>query len=105
LLAAETLPPEDCDNAFVIGIFSLLDSLLGMPMHSALSNLSLPDSVTDALLKQSGPMADYLQLVLACETGDDATFARCAHTLQLTEKQINWAHLQAMAWADTLGSV
>ncbi|WP_296507962.1 HDOD domain-containing protein [Rhodoferax sp.] len=105
LLAAETLPPEDCDNAFVIGIFSLLDSLLGMPMHSALANLSLPESVTDALLKQSGPMADYLQLVLACETGDDATFARCAQTLQLTEKQINWAHLQAMAWADTLGSV
>lgn len=105
LLAAETLPPEDCDHAFVIGIFSLLDSLLGMPMHSALANLALPDSVTDALLKQSGPMADYLQLVLACETGDDATFARCAQTLQLTEKQINWAHLQAMAWADTLGSV
>ncbi len=103
LLAAEALPPEECDHAFVIGVFSLLDSLLGMPMQAALANLSLPNSVTHALLYQTGPLADYLKLTLACESGDDEAFARAAQALQLTEKQINWAHLQALAWAETLG--
>lgn len=103
LLAAEALPPEECDHAFVIGVFSLLDSLLGMPMQAALANLSLPNSVTHALLYQTGPLADYLKLTLACENGDDIAFAKSAQALQLTEKQINWAHLQALAWAETLG--
>ena len=103
LLAAEALPPEECDNAFVVGIFSLLDSLLGVPMHTAMASISLPESVTQALLHQTGPLAEYLRLTLACESGDDLAFATSAKALQLTEKQINWAHLQALAWAETLG--
>lgn len=103
LLAAETLPPEDCDHAFVIGVFSLLDSLLGMSMEAALANLPLPQVVRDALLHRSGPMSEYLKLALACESGDDLAFADSARTLKLTDRQINWAHLQALAWAETLG--
>lgn len=103
LLAAETLPPEECDHAFVIGVFSLLDSLLCMPMPVALSNLSLPDTITHALLYQTGPLADYLKLTLACESGDEVAFSEAAHALQLSEKQINWAHLQALSWAEKLG--
>lgn len=103
LLAAEALPADDCDHAFVVGIFSLLDSMLGMPLETALANLTLPDSVTQALLHRSGPLAHYLTLTLACESGDDEAFAQSAQALQLTEKQINWAHLQALAWAETLG--
>ncbi|MDZ7892841.1 MAG: HDOD domain-containing protein [Rhodoferax sp.] len=103
LLAAEALSADDCDHAFVVGIFSLLDNMLGMPLETALSNLTLPDSVTQALLHRSGPLAHYLTLTLACESGDDEAFAQSAQALQLTEKQINWAHLQALAWAETLG--
>ncbi|WP_138514893.1 EAL and HDOD domain-containing protein [Rhodoferax bucti] len=103
LLAAEALPPEECDHAFVVGIFSLLDSLLGISLETALASLSLPDSVTHALLQRTGPLAEYLNLTLACESGDDHAFAASAKALQLTEKQINWAHLQALAWAETLG--
>jgi EAL and modified HD-GYP domain-containing signal transduction protein len=77
--------------------------MLGMPLETALANLTLPDSVTQALLHRSGPLAHYLTLTLACESGDDEAFAQSAQALQLTEKQINWAHLQALAWAETLG--
>ncbi|MGL6205424.1 MAG: EAL and HDOD domain-containing protein, partial [Giesbergeria sp.] len=31
LLALELLSPEECDNAFVVGVFSLLDAMLGIP--------------------------------------------------------------------------
>jgi EAL and modified HD-GYP domain-containing signal transduction protein len=103
LLAIEILSPEDCDNAFVVGVFSLLDAMLGMSMESALGTVSLPAKVTDALLHQTGPLAPFLELTKACETGDDAAFARAASTLSLTSSQVNWAHLQALQWAETMG--
>lgn len=103
LLAAELLPPEDCDNAFVVGVFSLLDTMLGMPLPQALSSISLPEPVVDALLYQRGVLAPFLELTLACESADDEAFARSSQALQLTNQQVNWAHLQALAWAETLG--
>jgi len=104
LLAAELLPPEECDNAFVTGVFSLLDTMLGMPMDKALQAISLPEPVVSALLHQRGPLAPFLELCIACETADDAAFARAADALTLNNRQVNWAHLQALAWAETMGS-
>ena len=102
LLAAEVLAPEECDNAFVVGVFSLLEAMLGVSMEQALATVALPESVTQALLHKSGPLADFLELTVACETGDDAVFARTANKLSMTSQQINWSHLQALAWAEEL---
>lgn len=103
LLAAQTLSPEESDNAFVVGVFSLLDTMLGMPLDAALATLALPASVTDALLHRRGPLAPFLALTLACEASDDGAFAHAAQALGLNSAQINMAHLQALSWAETLG--
>ena len=104
LLAAELLPPEECDNAFVTGVFSLLDTMLGISLEKAIGAVSLPEPITDALLHKKGPLAPILELTIACETADDANFARLANALMLSNHQINWAHLQALAWAETMGA-
>ena len=103
LLAAELLPPEECDNAFVVGVFSLLDTMLGMPLEKALESVALPQPVLDALLHGTGVFAPFLELTKACESGDEAAFARNTEALHLSNRQVNWAHLQALAWADGLG--
>ena len=103
LLALEKLAAEDCDNAFVVGVFSLLDTMLGMTMEAALATVSLPQSVRDALLHGTGPLAPFLALTVACESSDDAGFANAIESLELSSNQVNWAHLQALAWAETLG--
>lgn len=103
LLATEVLPPEDRDNAFVTGVFSLLDTMLHLPMPQALQSLSLPGDVTAALLEGKGPLAPLLQLTLACESEDDVRFAEAATALRLNNRQVNMAHLQALVWADELG--
>jgi len=100
LLAAECMPPEEADQAFVTGIFSLLDVMLGMPMESALGLLSVPEPVANALLHHAGPLGELLSLAQACESSNDALFDRAAASLQLSSQQINMAHLQALAWAD-----
>jgi len=102
LLALELLPADECDNAFVVGVFSMLDTMLGMPLDKALNSVALPESVVDALLHDRGIFAPFLALAKACESGDEAAFAHNAEQLQLSNHQVNWAHLQALAWADSL---
>jgi EAL and modified HD-GYP domain-containing signal transduction protein len=102
LLAGEFLSREDCDNAFVTGVFSLLDVMLGVPMESALDTLILPQDVSDALVDRSGMLAPFLELVEACERADSEEIGALARSLQLSNDQINRAHLQALAWAENL---
>jgi EAL and modified HD-GYP domain-containing signal transduction protein len=102
LLALESMPAEEADQAFVVGIFSLLDVMLSIPMESALSLLTVPDTVAAALLRREGVLGDLLTLAEACESSDDAVFHKAAGTLHLSSQQINLAHLQALAWADQM---
>ena len=104
LLATEIMPREEADNAFVVGVFSLLDSMLGIPMAKALEAVSLPQSVTDALLHRRGVFAPLLVLTEACESADDAVFAETAIALDLSNHQVNWAHLNALSWADEMAA-
>lgn len=101
LLALESkMDQDDADQAFVAGIFSLLDAMLGMPMKEALSLLHVPETVEEALLQRTGVLGNLLSLAQACESNDDDAFDRAAAALQLSSAQINGAHLQALAWAD-----
>ncbi|MBV8620884.1 MAG: EAL domain-containing protein [Curvibacter sp.] len=104
LLAEQIMTAEDADNAFVSGIFSLLDVMLGVPMAQAVELLALPPPVLEALLNHEGPYANLLLLAEACELGDEARFNKACTSLKVTSQQANWAHLQALAWADQMGT-
>jgi c-di-GMP-related signal transduction protein len=78
--------------------------MLQMPLDKALESISLPESVVNALLHRTGIFAPFLELTLACEAADDEAFARTASQLHLTNQQVNWAHLQALAWAETMNT-
>lgn len=101
-LVGDLLSKEDADNAFVVGVFSLLDTMLGMPMAQALELLSLPDTVLDALLRRSGPFAPFLYLAEVCETGSNKDVDAAADALALSSHQVNMAHLEALVWTETL---
>ncbi len=77
--------------------------MLGVPMDSAIAAVTLPDPIADALLHNTGSLAPFLQLAIACESADDANFARLTEALTLSNHQVNWAHLQALTWAETMG--
>lgn len=105
LLVGERLGPDVREHAFVAGIFSLLDVMLGLPLDQALKLLTLPDEVVDALVNHAGPLGPYLALTEACETGDEEVFRVTCESLGLTSQEVNWAHLQALAWSDGIPAV
>lgn len=87
---------------FIVGILSLLDALLNLPMEQALADLNLPDTVTDALLKREGPYAPYLELAIACENFDQDSIERLAKANQLGAEEVNLAHVNALIWSESL---
>jgi EAL and modified HD-GYP domain-containing signal transduction protein len=105
LLAATASTTEERDSAFLVGLFSLLDKMLGIPLQQALSMLSLPQAVTDAVLHGTGVFGEMLMLTVACENNDDARCAEAAIVLGLDNHQINMAHMEALVWADNLVNV
>ncbi|MYM85249.1 HDOD domain-containing protein [Duganella sp. FT50W] len=80
------------DMAFVVGVFSLLDQLLAMPMREIVAALSLDLDVVIALLERTGPLGQLLRLV---EQPSGAALEQAGIT-----RQAYWeAQLQAYHWA------
>lgn len=102
LLALEFMSEEEAEQAFVVGIFSLLDVMLSIPMRDALNLINVPETMRQALLARSGIYGELLSLAEACESSNNEAFDHSAAALKLTSQQINWAHLQALAWCDQI---
>lgn len=103
LLAKGTMTPDQCDSAFVVGVFSLLDELLNMSMAHALDLLTLPPDIDEALRSGGGVYGPLLALTKACEATDDDAFGAAATTLGFSNHHINMAHMDALVWADSIG--
>jgi len=103
-LLAAALPPEQAeenlgDTAFMIGVFSLLDVLLNMPMREILQQLPLAETVRQALAEQAGPLGQLLQVISTADRRDlDAAAQHMAQTALSGETFLN-AQLVALSWA------
>jgi EAL and modified HD-GYP domain-containing signal transduction protein len=93
------LGAEERESLFVVGLFSLLDCVLRVPLAEALRPLNLPPPVGDALLRQEGPYAPYLALAIACESSDPDRIATAAAACSTEPEQVNAHHFDALAWA------
>jgi len=101
LLGQKHLPKSESENLFVAGMFSLLDRLLGLPMDKVLESIQLPDEVVKALKGRQGSYGPYLALAEACELNSKLA-ASLAESLGLAPAEVNGAHLQALAWAQSV---
>ena len=103
LFGQHFLEGQDRDNLFVVGVFSLLDVMLEMPMEKILENLLLPDSVSEALLQRAGMYGPFLELAEACEDPEMANVRPLAEKLHITPEMLNRDHIAALAWVEELG--
>ncbi|MDD3328770.1 MAG: HDOD domain-containing protein [Zoogloea sp.] len=92
----------ELDNLFITGAFSMLHLLLGASLQSALEEMHLPPPIYDALVGGDGVYAPFLKLARALESFDEKQLAALAHDLHITPDEVNRAHLEALAFADSL---
>lgn len=102
LLARECLSQEDAEQAFMVGVFSLLDAMLSIPLRDALQLIHVPTAVTQALLEHEGTLGELLRLAKACESSHSEAFDHATAILALTRQQIHGAHQQALAWPEQI---
>lgn len=101
LLGQGFLPKSEAENLFVVGMFSLLDRLLGIPMEEVLEKVQLSDAVSEALLSREGIYGPFVALAEACES-NVSDIESMAGSLCISAQQVNQAHLSALAWAQSL---
>jgi EAL and modified HD-GYP domain-containing signal transduction protein len=104
MLEAPALTQEERDELFLVGLLSLFDILLNMPMPKILAQMHLADRVTEVLLRSAGPHAPYLMLALAMEKGRVEQAADLAARLGIPPGSLEPTRSAAFLWAqDALG--
>jgi EAL and modified HD-GYP domain-containing signal transduction protein len=88
---------------FIVGVFSLLDVILGIPLEKIVEKLSLPDAIIEALVHRRGIYGPFISIAEACEKGDFVTLDTLATQNLLDAGFINKCHLDAISWVETLG--
>ncbi len=94
------------DSLFLLGIFSLLDALLGMPMERVVENLPLEEKLKAALCGDSA--SEYLPLLQLAEAMEDTDWFRAdrlIRQLSLSPDVVKAVFHEAVAWADALSSL
>ena len=102
-ILGETLPEGDnASEYFLLGLCSLLDALLGVPMDAALDDLPLASETRDALLGHANPSRHLLDAVTCYERGAWEDAAAAAAKIRLTANDLARAYNSALEWSSAL---
>lgn len=86
-------------EASMMGLFSTLDAILDQNMADALSDISLPNSIKDTLIKHEGVLMPILRLVEAYEKGDWERAFALAKEIDIDEDALFDAYMASVKWA------
>lgn len=89
------------DSAFIVGVVSMMDRFLGMPMEQVVDSLGLSEEMREALLERNGTLGYLLTLAESLEESDDVVHKESIrqHASEMGE-MLNRAQGQALAWAN-----
>lgn len=91
------------ERAFMVGILSLLDVLLGMDMQQIVDNLAISEDMSQALISRGGRLGQELKLVEANENSEVETMQSILTELGfLSLSELANIEMQAMGWANRM---
>lgn len=91
------------EHAFMTGILSLLNALLGLPMEEILAEIRVVDEVHDALLARQGKLGRMLALCETLESEDLRTLPTFLDEFQLDSRNVMQAQVDALQWSNAVG--
>ena len=108
LIAAAERPHDKNhqERAFIVGILSLLDELLGIDMRQIVNKLGISDDMCQALMRREGRLGLALKLLEADEQGDQAAVQSILADLGfLSPDEFTGIKIQASSWASQTGGI
>ncbi|MCJ2166011.1 MULTISPECIES: HDOD domain-containing protein [unclassified Pseudodesulfovibrio] len=95
---------EDSDTLFIVGLFSLLDAMLGTEMKEITDHLPVDDEVSATLCGKKTKYSPWLDLSKAIEESDWDKVGSHAKTLGLLPGTVAVSYQHAFTWADAFFS-
>jgi c-di-GMP-related signal transduction protein len=93
------------NDAFLMGMFSVLDALVDRPLDEALSSVRLGPELTQALLgtaPDGDGMANLHRLIMAYEAGQWEQVEQLSRECRVTVAAVGKTYLASTAWAERL---
>ena len=87
---------------FIIGLFSLIDVLLGRPMEEILEEIPLSKTIKSALLGKPTKYKNILDLVISYERADWDDFSRYASKLKISEVDLSNMYFNSVNSVNTI---
>lgn len=105
LLAAAAGLQHRAADAFLMGLFSMMDALLGRPLAEVVGLLPVADDVRGALSGESNALRQLLDLAVAYERGHWAAVAAQSAALSVQDGALSEMYLQAVAWGNAASAL
>jgi c-di-GMP-related signal transduction protein len=95
-----------CDSElFFVGMFSMLDVLIGRPLREILGSMRLSNDVKNTLLGMKSKYREVFELVVNYQNGNWERFERSAKKLALNAAIVPKLYLESVDWADQIASL
>ena len=100
---AECLAPAfglalKASELFLMGLFSVLDIILNVPLAEALKKVNVSRDIAEALLNHKGELADVYDFLLAYESADWQEVCRILIVKDITIDTVYKAYTEAVCW-------
>jgi c-di-GMP-related signal transduction protein len=100
LVGKEMRLGEQCEDLFLMGLFSMIDVLTSRPMEETVSALPLSPEARDALTGTQNRFHQILQLAEMFERGRWSLADQMIGSLKLTPSRVSTCHTEAMQWGN-----
>jgi len=92
-------------DLFLMGLMSLMDAILEVPMAKLLEHVALDQESKSALLGKTSSLRPFYRLMLAQESGEWQEAAELAGQLSLAENEVAESYWEAVRWARQVNAV
>ncbi|ELR67382.1 Putative signal transduction protein [Photobacterium marinum] len=87
------------NQAFLTGLFSLLDSILDKPIEELIEQLPLSEEIKLALVNQEGTLGQILRLMEAYDAAEWDKVSQFCQELVINESNVADLYLESVKWA------
>ncbi|MBE5912276.1 EAL and HDOD domain-containing protein [Pseudobutyrivibrio sp.] len=90
------------DELFLMGLFSLLNLILDMPMEEALEQVGVSNEIKKALINDEGVFSPQLDFLLSYEAGDWQEVSRLMVLHDIEMHEVYDSYVEALKWYSTM---